>query len=151
VHLNPISVKFDFLDPSLAGSFFYRGGQSRLDETGAGRLGADRHWFLALDSHRSYEPNRKRKLDVWYRPSCRSTKSCKQNGTSRICRPVVTQLVRDIGRNVLRPTLGGIETDNTKGIFILALEKIAGYRFEVGHSTFGFRPIPFWPRSSNTR
>jgi hypothetical protein len=52
VDLNPVTVELDFVDPARPGGYFLnRGRQRGLDESGEGRLDADRGRFFPLERH----------------------------------------------------------------------------------------------------
>jgi hypothetical protein len=50
--------------------------------------------------------------------------------------------VRDVGRNVLRPFFGGVETDNPDRALVLPLEPVHDHRLEIGPLDVGFPGKP---------
>ena len=51
-----------------------------------------------------------------------------------------TKLMRNLGRNILRPALCGIERNDPDRVFVLACEQIGGDRFQIGSLEVGLRP-----------
>src|ERR1700682_4700248 len=91
--LNAVAVELDFVNPAVAGRHLVdRRRQLRFDESGERRLDADRGRFFTQVSHDHTRPSGSGSgsgSGSWIspcRPSYRWTKSCRKNGTSRICR-----------------------------------------------------------------
>ena len=67
-------------------------------------------------------------------------KTLKEERNALLLITAVTKLVRDFGRDVLRPALCGIEGNNPDRVFVLACEQIGGDRFQIGSLEVGLRP-----------
>jgi hypothetical protein len=49
----------------------------------------------------------------------------------------LTQLVRHVGRYILRPLLSGVETDDPVRVLILAVQQISDHGFQIGGLDIG--------------
>jgi hypothetical protein len=68
---------------------------------------------------------------------------CRHVAQLQIAAPA--QLDRDVGGNIARPALDGIEGENAYRVFVLALEQVHDHDLEVGCLTVGFAPDPAKP------
>ena len=48
------------------------------------------------------------------------------------------QFVRHVGRYILRPFLGGVETDPPDRVVMLTIEQVSDHRFQIGGLDIGF-------------
>jgi hypothetical protein len=148
VNVDAVAIELDLVDPPIAArSFLDRGCQRRLNETGEGRLDADRHGFLALERHGLHQAHRKRQLHVAISVEPIAEVLKEEWHVAHLQIAPMTHFLGDVCRDVLRPTFGGVETYNPDRGFVLPLEHVHDDRFEIGALNVA-RPLR--PKSSRT-
>jgi hypothetical protein len=136
MNLNAITVELDLVYPAVAPRHLLDGGsERRFDEAGERSLDTDGCRFLALERHVSDQADRQRQLNVVVTALVSVDEILQADrDVAHLKIAAVAQFMGNVGRDVLRPSFGGVEADDADRVLVLTGQKIGDDGFKVGSS-----------------